>query len=123
MKYTTCKTLGLSLLLVAGMHLASCHSNTKTNANASDTVNSTTTNTAGDPMTNTANTPVQVAPDDALRNNLKDATKDYPGVTATVSNGEVTLTGNITRDKLPRLMAAINALHPKQIHQNMTVSK
>ena len=48
--------------------------------------------------------PVNVSPDDSLTTALKDATKDFPSVTATANNGEVTLTGTITRDKLPQLM-------------------
>ena len=51
----------------------------------------------------------------------KDAVKDYPGVTATVSNGEVTLTGEITRAKLPNLMQAVQAMHPKKVNNNLTI--
>src|SRR5687768_1576786 len=52
---------------------------------------------------------------------LKDATKDFPGVSATVSNGEVTLTGTIERDKLPRLMQSVQALSPKKVNNNLTI--
>src|SRR3954462_7488654 len=48
--------------------------------------------------------PVNISPDDSLRNKLKDDTKDFPGVAPTVDNGEVTLTGTISRDKFPQLM-------------------
>ena len=51
----------------------------------------------------------------------KDAVKDFPGVTANVNNGEVTLTGNITRDKLPKLMQSVNAMHPKKVNNNLTI--
>ena len=64
---------------------------------------------------------VTVSPDDSLTNNLKDATKDFPGVTATVNNGEVTLTGTISRDKLPQLMQNVNGLHPKKVNNNLTI--
>lgn len=69
--------------------------------------------------TNTA--PVEIATDDQLTNGVKDATKDFPGVTATVNNGEVTLTGNIKRDRLPTLMQSIQALHPKKVNNNLTI--
>ncbi|HEX2605871.1 MAG TPA: BON domain-containing protein, partial [Flavisolibacter sp.] len=62
-----------------------------------------------------------IATDSALEAGLKDATKDYPTVTATTNNGEVTLTGSIERERLPRLMQAINALNPKKVNQNLTV--
>ena len=64
---------------------------------------------------------VTISPDDSLNNNLKDATKDFPGVTATANNGEVTLTGTISRDKLPQLMQHVNALHPKKVNNNLTI--
>lgn len=58
---------------------------------------------------------------DALRTRVTDATKDYPGVTATVENGEVTLTGTIGRDRLPKLMQAVQALNPKKVNNNLTI--
>ncbi len=64
---------------------------------------------------------VQISPDDSLTKMAKDAVKDYPGVTASVNNGEVTLTGNITRDKLPKLMQSVNAMHPKKVNNNLTI--
>jgi osmotically-inducible protein OsmY len=94
--------------LISGMTLPSCK-NKKT-----DTTNTTTMDT-----TNT--TPVEIATDDQLTNGVKDATKDFPGVTATVNNGEVTLTGNVKRDRLPTLMQSIQALHPKKVNNNLTI--
>jgi osmotically-inducible protein OsmY len=52
---------------------------------------------------------------------LKDATKDFPSVQATVNNGEVTLTGTISRDNLPRLMQSVQALNPKKVNNNLTI--
>jgi hyperosmotically inducible periplasmic protein len=72
-------------------------------------------------ITVTPAAPVEVSPDAALENGLRDATKDYPGVTATVANGEVTLTGTIERDRLPNLMQSIHALNPKKVNNNLTV--
>ena|SRR6476661_22042 len=65
--------------------------------------------------------PVEVNTDSGLESGLRDATKDYPGVTATVNNGEVTLTGTIARSKLPKLMQSINALNPKKVNNNLTI--
>jgi hyperosmotically inducible periplasmic protein len=65
--------------------------------------------------------PVEIATDDALENGVKNATKDYPGVNATVNNGEITLTGEIKRDRLPKLMMALNELRPQKINNNLTV--
>jgi osmotically-inducible protein OsmY len=75
--------------------------------------------------TTTTTTPSTTAPeistDDALQKGVTDATKDYPGVSATVSNGEVTLTGTIERDKLPNLMQSIQGLSPKKVNNNLIV--
>ena len=95
--------------LVGSMTLPSCK-----NKKADTTTNTTTMDTI-----NTA--PVEIATDDQLTNGVKDATKDFPGVTATVNNGEVTLTGNIKRDRLPTLMQSINALNPKKVNNNLTI--
>lgn len=65
--------------------------------------------------------PVEVSPDAALETGVRDATKDYPGVTANVANGEVTLTGTIERDRLPSLMQSLHALNPKKVNNNLTV--
>ena len=65
--------------------------------------------------------PVVVAPDDKLTTGLKDATKDFPGVQASAANGEVTLTGNIKREKLTRLMQSVQSLHPKKVVNNLTI--
>jgi hypothetical protein len=69
----------------------------------------------------TSQAPVTIAPDQQLEDGLRDATKDYPGVTATATNGEVTLTGKIKRDRLPNLMQSIHALQPKKVNNNLTI--
>jgi hyperosmotically inducible periplasmic protein len=65
--------------------------------------------------------PVEISPDAALESGVRDATKDYPGVTATVANGEVTVTGTIERDRLAKLMQSLHALNPKKINNNLTI--
>jgi predicted methyltransferase len=87
----------------------------------------TTTDTATitAPADNTAkkapDTAIVISADDSLRSQLVDATKDFPGVTASVDQGIVTLTGNITRKNLPQLMKSVNALHPKKVNNNLSI--
>ena len=103
----------LLILSMAGIMTTSCK-NKK---------NDTTTTTQTTPADTSINTtaPVQVSPDDALTKGVQDATKDYPGVSATVNNGEVTLTGTIKKDRLPKLMQSIHALNPKKVNNNLTI--
>lgn len=58
---------------------------------------------------------------EALIQGVTDATKDFPTVTATVNNGEVTLTGTIERDDLQTLMQSLNALNPTKINNQLTI--
>jgi hypothetical protein len=85
---------------------------------SADNSNTTTPTTVD--STNTA--PVVVSSDDNLRTGVKDATKDYPTVTATVDNGEITLTGTLQRDKLPTLMQTLNSLNPKKVNNQLTLN-
>lgn len=65
--------------------------------------------------------PVQVSTDDALSTGVKDATKDHPTVQATVTDGVITLTGEIKRDQLAKLMQTLNTLSPKKIENKLTI--
>jgi len=105
------KNMIISFLFLTSISFASCGN--KTNKNENSTTKADTT-----PPTIP---PVEIAPDDSLKNGVRDATKDYPQVNATVSDGEITLTGNITREKLPKLMMALNSLHPKKINNNLVI--
>ena len=109
-----------STLFIASLLFASCKSkNANTgSADSATAVVDTVTTTTPAPVPAT----VVVAEDDELTKNLKDATKDFPGVTATVNDGEITLTGNIMRDKLPELMKSLHSLHPKKITNNLTIN-
>ncbi|GAB3366652.1 hypothetical protein GCM10027566_38510 [Arachidicoccus ginsenosidivorans] len=51
---------------------------------------------------------------DALTQGVADATKDFPGITATVSDGVITVTGEIEQSKVKTLKAALDALNPKK---------
>lgn len=106
------KHLLYGLLLLCSIQFAECKSKPK--ENQSSTVDSTSTTIA-------PADPVQISPDDSLKTGLIDATKDYPEVKASVDNGEVTLTGNLSRDKLPKLMQSVSSLHPKKINNNLTL--
>jgi osmotically-inducible protein OsmY len=64
---------------------------------------------------------VTISGDDALMSGVKDATKDFPTVAASVAGGVVTLNGSIVRASLPKLMMSINALHPKKVENKLTV--
>ena len=65
--------------------------------------------------------PVTINTDDAISQGVTDATKDFPTVTATVNNGEITLTGSIDRDGLQTLMQSLNSLNPKKINNQLTI--
>lgn len=110
MKHSVIKALFIAFVLIASCKSKPKDTDTTTVPQAPDTTVMTDQPAA-----------VVISPDDSLTNNLKDATKDFPGVTAAVYNGEVTLTGNIERKDLPRLMQSVNSLHPKKINNNLTI--
>jgi osmotically-inducible protein OsmY len=65
--------------------------------------------------------PVTVSTDDELSRGVTDATKDHPTVKATVVDGVITLTGEIKRDQLQKLMQSLNSLKPKKIENQLTI--
>lgn len=83
----------------------------------------TETNSGATSQDTSSPAPVEIATDESLTNGVRDATKDFPGVNAVVSNGEVTLTGTIKRDRLPKLMQSIHALQPKKVNNNLIVEQ
>jgi ABC-type glycerol-3-phosphate transport system substrate-binding protein len=111
MKRSKLKVLVIGLLLSTGVSVTACKSKAKEATDENTTTAPTTTTPA----------PVEVSTDDALKSSVRDATKDYPGVTADVSNGEITLTGEIQRSKLPDLMQTLNSLQAKKINNNLKV--
>ncbi len=64
---------------------------------------------------------VTITPDDALSKMVMDATKDFSGVKAAISGGVITLTGEIKKDDLPKLMMTLNSLKPKKIQNNLVI--
>ena len=67
--------------------------------------------------------PVVISPDDALRASVAAALAAFPTLTATISDGVVTLNGEITKSDLPLAMQALSALNPKKIDNKATVKK
>lgn len=67
--------------------------------------------------------PVVLSPDDSLKANVTTALKDYPKLSADVKDGVVTLTGEVQRADLTKVMQALNALHPKKVENKATVKK
>lgn len=114
MKVTNCKVLITAAVLSTGVYFTSCKSKPK------DTGSDNPTVVAPAPAAS-APAPVTISQDTALQAGLRDATKEFPGVNATVNNGEITLTGDIKRSKLPTLMMALNSLRPKKINNQLTV--
>jgi hyperosmotically inducible periplasmic protein len=62
-----------------------------------------------------------VAADDALTKGVADATKDFPTVKTSIADGVITLTGEIKRASLPKLMQTLNSLKPKKIDNQLTI--
>jgi hyperosmotically inducible protein len=65
--------------------------------------------------------PVVIAPDDALAKGVADATKDFPTVKAAVQDGVVTLTGELKRSSLPKLLQSLMSLKPKKVNNQLTL--
>jgi hypothetical protein len=113
MKYVSFRSFFIVLGLVAGLGVSSCKDKAKENPDS-------TIKTEADTASVSTGSP-EISTDTTLAQGLKDATKDYPGVTATVANGEVTLTGTIERDKLPALLQSVNGLNPKKVNNQLTI--
>ncbi len=67
--------------------------------------------------------PVVLSPDDLLLTNVGVALQEFPTLSAAVGNGVVTLTGEISRAELPKVMQALSALNPKKIENKATVKR
>src|SRR5687768_16128167 len=96
----TMKGTVMLFIFSAGLLVVSCKGKEK-----EKDVNTTTN--ADTMMTVDTSTAITPAPATVTEAQLKDATKDFPDVQATVNNGEVTLTGTISRENLPRLMQSV----------------
>lgn len=65
--------------------------------------------------------PVVINNDEALINDMQGVISSFEGVQSNVSNGVVTLTGEIAKDKLASLMQAVMALKPKSVENKLTI--
>ncbi|HUM47915.1 MAG TPA: BON domain-containing protein [Chitinophagales bacterium] len=83
-------------------------------------VTSVTNNTTVTPPP-PAPAPVVITADDPLTVAVTDAIKDYPGVMASVQDGVITLTGEIKKADLTKLMMSLNSLKPKKIANQLTI--
>lgn len=113
------KTYLLALAAATTLSLYACGGNNKTE---------TTTDTAATvaPVESDATTPTPApvepaAADVELNTKVTDAIKDYPGVTASINNGEVTLTGEVKKADLPKVLQAVNATNPAKVNNQLTV--
>lgn len=61
------------------------------------------------------------AVDSVLIKRVTDATKDFPSVTGKVADGVITLTGEIKKASLPKLMMTLNSLKPKKVENKLTI--
>ncbi|MDB5252742.1 MAG: hypothetical protein JWP27_1911 [Flaviaesturariibacter sp.] len=100
--------LSLALLLTSGLSLTSCKDKSKDKSTTTTTTTPETTTTA----------PVEVSGDAALQQGATDATKDFPGVTTSVANGEVNVSGEIRRADWQTLKPRLDALNPKKVTSN-----
>ena len=65
--------------------------------------------------------PVVITADDPLKASIDNTVKAYPGVSASIQDGIVTLTGEIKRADLQKLMMELNTLKPKSIENKLTI--
>jgi hypothetical protein len=58
---------------------------------------------------------VTITADDALKTGVATVVKDYPGITANVKDGIITITGTQSAPKWKMLKMALDALNPKKV--------
>lgn len=59
---------------------------------------------------------VTISTDGALVQGVNDVIKDFPGVTATVRDGEIIVDGKLAADRWKRLKMSLDALNPKKVN-------
>lgn len=67
--------------------------------------------------------PVEIAADDPLTKAVADALKAYPKVSSSVKDGVITLTGEIAKNDLQKLMMSLQALKPKKVDASALIKK
>ncbi len=111
------KKLNLQLFVLAVLFAAfsftSCKSKSKENTGVTTNMDTSAT---------MAPAPVAVSSDNELKKGVTDATKDYPGVKADVTDSVINLSGDIKRADWQKLNPTLNSLHPKRINStNLTI--
>lgn len=61
------------------------------------------------------------AVDPAVQQKVKDAVKDFPGVTVDVVNGELTLNGNVSPEQARKIKQSVDALKVGKVNYKYTV--
>ncbi len=64
---------------------------------------------------------VNISPDDELRSGVSSVVSKYSDVQASVSDGIITLRGQVKRADLQQLMMDLNALRPKRIDNQLII--
>lgn len=59
--------------------------------------------------------PVEITADDPLTSAVKDATKDYPAITATVNDGVIAVSGELKSTEWKKLKMTLDGLKPKKV--------
>jgi hyperosmotically inducible periplasmic protein len=69
--------------------------------------------------------PVQINPDEVLKTTIQAAftTQGITGITATVDSGVVTLTGDVKKTDLQKVMQVANESKPKKVNNRMKIIK
>lgn len=102
-------------VIIASSTFYSCKSKSKETTTPASTTMDTTTAVASP-------APVIISNDDVLKNGVTDALKDYPGVTADVSDSVINLSGEIKRADWQKLNPTLNSLRPKRVNSaNLTI--
>jgi len=65
--------------------------------------------------------PVVISEDDQLKTMVASALKEYSGLNAEVKDGIVTLTGEVKKADLIKVMQTLNSLKPKKIDNKATI--
>lgn len=67
--------------------------------------------------------PVVINPDDAISKTIQESlvAKNITGVTVTIAEGVVTLTGNAKKSDLQTIMQVTNESHPKKVENKLTL--
>jgi hyperosmotically inducible protein len=65
--------------------------------------------------------PVEINPDTVLTTSVNEVVKAYSGVSATVADGVVTLTGEIKRSQLAPLIQSVQELKPKKVENKLII--